>query len=360
MVPCANLIGFAGQELARKLPKVFGILLETTLGSVVEIILFMVLLSHNEFEVIRAAIMGSILATLLLCLGLCFCAGGIRHPEQEFDEVISEVGSGLLLTALVSSDFPPNSKLTIYSGLGLAVPTIFFVAVDGTGLATPTELNDKVTSLSRVASIFLMVAYLIYVWFQAHSHHGIFDAILEQDEQRDRDRHIDLVKPKLTFTECILALMISIALVTIIAIGLVQEIPAIVEARHVSEAFMGLILVPLVEKAAEHLTAVDEAWDDQMNFALSHVLGATIQTALFNAPLVVIVSWGLGKSMDLHFALFDIVVLVLAILVVGNFLRDQSSNYLEGALCLIVYCIIAAGAYYYPNSTKQDLVVANK
>jgi Ca2+:H+ antiporter len=95
MVPCANLIGFAGQELARKLPKVFGILIETTLGSVVEI----VLLNHNEFAVIRAAILGSILATLLLCLGMCFVAGGIRHPEQEFDEVVSEVGNGLLLTA---------------------------------------------------------------------------------------------------------------------------------------------------------------------------------------------------------------------------------------------------------------------
>jgi Ca2+:H+ antiporter len=99
MVPCANLIGFAGQELARKLPKVFGILIETTLGSVVEIVLFMVLLNHNEFAVIRAAILGSILATLLLCLGMCFVAGGIRHPEQEFDEVVSEVGNGLLLTA---------------------------------------------------------------------------------------------------------------------------------------------------------------------------------------------------------------------------------------------------------------------
>ncbi|KAN0101386.1 putative vacuolar cation/proton exchanger 2 [Hyaloscypha variabilis] len=344
MVPCANLIGFAGQELARKLPKVFGILLETTLGSLVEIILFMVLLSHNEFAVIQAAIMGSILATLLLCLGLCFCAGGIRHPEQEFDEVISEVGSGLLLTA----------------GLGLTVPTAFFVAVDGTGLVTDTELEVKVTHLSRVASIFLMIAYLIYVWFQAHSHHGIFDAILAEDEQKDRDRHVDLVKPKLTFTECVLALTLSIALVTIIAIGLVQEIPSIVEARHVSEAFMGLILVPLVEKAAEHLTAIDEAWDNQMNFALSHVLGATIQTALFNAPLVVIVGWGLGKSMNLNFEIFDIVVLILAILVVGNFLRDQSSNYLEGSLCLVVYCIIAAGAYYYPNATAQDLGVANE
>jgi uncharacterized membrane-anchored protein YitT (DUF2179 family) len=34
-----------------------------------------------------------------------------------------------------------------------------------------------------------------------------------------------------------------------------------------------------------------------MNFALAHVLGATLQTALFNAPLVVIVGWGLGKKM---------------------------------------------------------------
>jgi Ca2+:H+ antiporter len=99
MVPCANLIGFAGQELARKLPKVFGILVETTLGSVVEIVLFMVLLANDKYSVIQAAILGSILATQLLCLGMCFFAGGLRRNEQVFEETISEVGSGLLLTA---------------------------------------------------------------------------------------------------------------------------------------------------------------------------------------------------------------------------------------------------------------------
>ena len=40
MVPAANLVGFGGQELARKIPKVAGIILETTFGSIVEIILF--------------------------------------------------------------------------------------------------------------------------------------------------------------------------------------------------------------------------------------------------------------------------------------------------------------------------------
>lgn len=101
MVPCANLIGFAGQEMARKLHKVLGVLLETTLGSVVEIVLFMVLVKKGEFQVIRAAILGSVLATQLLCLGLCFVVGGVRHNELEFSEVVGEVGSDLLLTAYV-------------------------------------------------------------------------------------------------------------------------------------------------------------------------------------------------------------------------------------------------------------------
>ena len=103
---------------------------------------------------------------------------------------------------------------------------------------------------------------------------------------------------------------------------------------------MGLILVPLVEKAAEHLTAVDEAWDNQMNFALAHILGATIQTALFNSALVVIVGWGLDKAMDLNFEVFNIVVLIMAIIVVGSFLRDQKSNYMEGSLCILIYALI--------------------
>jgi Ca2+:H+ antiporter len=101
MVPCANLIGFAGQELSRKLPHVVGVLTEVTFGSIVEIVLFIVLLSKNYFYVIKAAILGSILATMLLCLGVCFFVGGLKRTEQTFSNAVSESGSGLLLTACV-------------------------------------------------------------------------------------------------------------------------------------------------------------------------------------------------------------------------------------------------------------------
>jgi Ca2+:H+ antiporter len=194
-----------------------------------------------------------------------------------------------------------------------------------------------------------------YLIFNLHSHNTIFDEILEKDEAQDEDRHLELRRAKLTFAECIVAIVISLACVCMSAVFLVQEIEYIVELG-VSDNFMGLILVPLVEKAAEHLTAVDEAWDNQINFALFHCLGPSIQTALLNAPLAVLVGWGLDKNMSLNFEIFMVVLLVLSILVVGNFLRDGKSNYLEGTLCVLVYFIIAVTSWYYP---KVDVASTN-
>ncbi|KAF1819561.1 uncharacterized protein K489DRAFT_383795 [Dissoconium aciculare CBS 342.82] len=341
MVPAANLVGFAGQELARKIPKVWGVLLETTFGSIVEIILFMVLITraHNDassllvnLQVIRAAILGSILANLLLCLGLCFFVGGIYHPQQTFHDAISEVGSNLMLVA----------------GFGLVIPTIYYNSLTGTTRASTDDLSRAVLKISHATAIILLAAFIVYVWFQAKSHHGLYEDILEQDELRDHDRHKDLAKDKLTLSESILALAIGLTFVSFMAVILVDNIHYIVE-RGVSDAFVGLILVPLVEKVSEHLTAIDEAYDNQMNFALSHILGASIQTALLNTPLVVIVGWGLGVPLDLNFELFDAVVIIMAIIVVGNFLRDEKSDYLEGALSVFVYLLIAITAWYYPN-----------
>lgn len=146
-------------------------------------------------------------------------------------------------------------------------------------------------------------------------------------------------------TECVLAIVVSLVFVSLLAVFLVQEIEYLVHDRHVPDNFLGLILVPLVEKTAEHLTAVDEAWDNQINFAIFHCVSSSVQTALFNAPLVVIVAWGLGKPFDLNFEIFMIVLVVLSILTVGQFLRDLSSNFLEGMLLVLLYLIIALTAW---------------
>ena len=128
-----------------------GVLLETFLGGIVEIVLFMVLIKQNGegdrlIPVIRAAILGSILANLLLCLGFCFFVGGIRkgRQEQEFHEAVSEVGSGLLLVA----------------GFGLMIPSAFFASLRGS--VEETDLKSDVLHISRITSVVLLVAFFMY------------------------------------------------------------------------------------------------------------------------------------------------------------------------------------------------------
>jgi Ca2+:H+ antiporter len=358
VVPTANLLGFAGQEFARKMPKVAGILIETTFGSIVEIILFAVLIVKHEegggegdlVPIIQAAILGSILTNLLLCLGLCFFFGGLRQASQKFHAIVSEVGTGLLLVA----------------AFGLLIPSAFYSALKSEAVEIPglrvaheqltaKKLHEDVLRISQATSIALMVAFLLYIWYQASSQHSIFDEVIEMDEHRDADRENDEEKPKFTMTETIVALVMSLALVTLLLVLLVEQIEHVV-ASGVPDQFLGLILLPLVEKAAEHLTAIDEAWDGVINVALYHCLGPSIQTALFNGPLVVLIGWGLGKSMDLNFEIFMIGLLVMSILVVGNFLRDGESNWLEGALLVIIYIIVAIACWYYPD---PDVATSN-
>ena len=52
------------------------------------------------------------------------------------------------------------------------------------------------------------------------THHGLYDSVLEADEERDNDRHIDLKKDKLTLTECIVALVIALTCVSLHAVFL--------------------------------------------------------------------------------------------------------------------------------------------
>lgn len=162
MIPVANLLGFAGQEFARKMPKVSGILIETSFGSIVEIILFLVLIvkhtsaqgssEHgNLIPVIQAAILGSILTNLLLCLGACFYVGGLRQASQRFHASISEVGTGLLCVA----------------GFGLLIPSAYYSALKGSavpvaiGHHTFTEeiLQYNTLKISQVTSILLIIAF---------------------------------------------------------------------------------------------------------------------------------------------------------------------------------------------------------
>lgn len=143
--------------------------------------------------------------------------------------------------------------------MGLILPSVYSHALEGRTDLSADEIATEELRISRATAIILLCAYILYVFFQSVSHDNLFGEIFEKDELKDKDRHKELTKPKLTLTECIVALLISLACVSLIAVFLVLQIPYMVEERHISDAFVGLILVPVVEKAAGKHSSVFSA-----------------------------------------------------------------------------------------------------
>jgi Ca2+:H+ antiporter len=96
-------------------------------------------------------------------------------------------------------------------------------------------------------------------------------------------------------------LVVVTILVAICADYLVGTIDDLVESANISKAFIGLILIPIVGNAAEHVTAVVVALRNKMDLAMGVAIGSSIQIALGVTPFLVIVGWIIGRDMTLHF-----------------------------------------------------------
>lgn len=157
-------------------------------------------------------------------------------------------------------------------------------------------------------------------------------------------------------TAAVVMLLLSTALVAVCAEFLVEAIPEMVDNSPVSEAFIGLIILPIVGNAAEHVTAVTVAAKNKMDLAIGVAVGSSIQIALFVTPVVVLLGWILNTEMSLYFNLFETVSLFATAFVVNFLVLDGRSNYLEGSLLIAAYVIIAVGAFYYPDSESQSVI----
>jgi Ca2+:H+ antiporter len=156
-------------------------------------------------------------------------------------------------------------------------------------------------------------------------------------------------KPKLDRVTAIILLLVTTALVAVCAEFLVDSIDYLVSTTGVSEAFIGLIILPIVGNAAEHVTAVTVASKNKMDLAIGVALGSSIQIALFVTPVIVLLGWILDTEMSLYFSLFETVSLFASAFIVNYLMLDGRSNYLEGALLIAAYVIIAVSAYFYPS-----------
>ncbi|KJZ77371.1 hypothetical protein HIM_03095 [Hirsutella minnesotensis 3608] len=158
----------------------------------------------------------------------------------------------------------------------------------------------------------------------------------------------------LTRIASVMLLLVTTGLVAVCAEFLVGSIEAVTKTSTVGEVFIGLIILPIVGNAAEHVTAITVALKNKMDLAIGVAVGSSIQIAIFVTPLVVILGWIIGRDMTLYFTLFETVSLFVSAFMVNFLVLDGRSNYLEGALLCAVYIIIAIVAFFFPSSAEAN------
>lgn len=167
-------------------------------------------------------------------------------------------------------------------------------------------------------------------------------------DEEDEEEHLS------QFSAVIL-LLVSTALVAVCAEFLVDSIQEVVKTSHINQVGIGLIILPIVGNAAEHVTAIKVAYKNNMDLAIGVAVGSSIQIALLLTPFMVILGWIMNKEMTLYFTLFETVCLFVSAFIVNFLVLDGRSNYLEGALLCAVYIIIAVVAFFYPDSEDASV-----
>jgi len=200
-------------------------------------------------------------------------------------------------------------------------------------MANSKENAEKnIIILSHGTAIILLILYVMYLFFQLRTHAILFDA--EQPEGEDGEEEEE---PQLSPWAAGGVLLVVTIAVAVCAEYLVGSIDSLVETAHISKTFIGLILLPIVGNAAEHVTAIVVALKDKMDLAMGVAIGSSMQIALLVTPALVLLGWAIDVPMTLHFELFETVVFFLSVLVVTYVIQDGKSNYLEGAMvCFIL------------------------
>lgn len=328
MIPLAGLMGEATEALAVHTGPRLGGLLNATLGNAAELIITIFAIREGLInpgvreallELVRASLTGSILGNILLVLGLSVLVGGLRHGIQRFDRSHAGTNATMLMLAVAA----------------LVIPSIFSHTIE---LAD----HDAVEYLSLGVAGVMIGLYLLFLVHQLRDGQGHTLGTEKPAAAAHQGPHWSVPKA----VSILLLATAAIAWMSEILVGSVEHV---VSAVGITEFFLGIIIVPFIGNVAEHLVAVQVALKNQMELSLAISVGSSLQIALFVAPLLVFISLLMGNPLTLVFNQFELIALMAAVLIGGLVSLDGESNWLEGAMLLAIYVIIALAFFWLPT-----------
>eukprot|EP00996_Jenningsia_fusiforme_P000553 NODE_1491_length_1512_cov_39.417635_g1347_i0.p1 GENE.NODE_1491_length_1512_cov_39.417635_g1347_i0~~NODE_1491_length_1512_cov_39.417635_g1347_i0.p1 ORF type:complete len:414 (+),score=71.57 NODE_1491_length_1512_cov_39.417635_g1347_i0:81-1322(+) len=320
LIPLAAMLGTFTEDLALRSSETMGAFLNATFGNATELIISIFALRSGMNEVIKNSLIGSVLGNMMLVLGCAFLAGGWQGGEVIFNTHAANVYCSLLLAA----------------AFGLIVPTVF--------AQLPGSTSDMTLALSREVAGVMCIGYILYLFFQMYTHKKMFEDDLDVEE----------CSPEFSASVATIGLASATILIAFESEFLVANLEPAALACGLSSAFVGVILVPIVGNAAEHATAVVMAYRGKMGIALGVAIGSSIQIALFVVPLLVLISACMGGTLDLNFHPFGAVVTFVSILLTNSLVFNGRCHWLDGALLLLSYVMVAIALLHFPESAGRN------
>jgi Ca2+:H+ antiporter len=310
IVPLSKIVGSSTETLGNYLGPTLGGLLNASMGNAPELIIGVFALKNGLITVVKASLTGSIIGNLLLTLGLAMFAGGLRYPHQKFNIHSARVSMSMMFLAVG----------------GLMVPALFHF----TSRSAEHEISLQIAAI-------LLVVYVLSLVYTLVTHRKLFQAT----------EPAELVVMKTQSWKPALALLAAATLVlALMSEILTDALEPATEQLRINEVFAGIILLASVSNISGMMNAVVFARKNQMDLAVSSVVGAATQIALLVAPALVLASLLLPTPMDLLFTRLELVALIISIFIARNMTIDGESDWLEGAMLIAVFLMLGIGFYY--------------
>ena len=331
----AAIVGRSVDRLGDRLGSGMTGVVQSALGNLPELFFGIFALRAGLVGVVQAALIGSILANVLLVLGLAFIVGGLRHGTQRF---------------------PAESARTIVVLLVLAVSVLMIPTL---GVHLDLAVKRHQVALSDIAAVVLLVVFVLSApaSVRRETRPSPEDVMVAPEPVRADPGGGD--KPSTTRGEAgatqgawsislvIAALLVSSVAAAFVSDWFVSALTPALSALHMSEAFAGLVVVAIAGNAVENVVGVQLAARNRTDYALSVILQSPVQIALVLIPALVLLSGVIGGA-QLTLVLSPLLGIVLAIttLIAAFVVLDGESTWLEGACLVGLYVVIAASFWW--------------
>jgi Ca2+:H+ antiporter len=310
IVPLSKIVGSATETLGGYLGPTLGGLLNASMGNAPELIIGIFALKNGLISVVKASLTGSIIGNLLLTLGVAMFAGGVRYPHQKFSVAAARLSMSMMFLAVS----------------GLMIPALFHFT---------SPYAEREISL-QIAAI-LLVVYVLSLVYTLFTHRKLFEIKQPAELEVVKTQSWKVALGYLAAATVVLAVMSEV---------LTDSLEPATQQLGINEVFAGVILLASVSNISGIMNAAVFARKNQMDLAVSSVIGAATQIALLVAPALVFASLLLPEPMDLLFSRLELVALIISIFTARNMTIDGKSDWLEGAMLVAVFIMLGIGFYF--------------